>query len=144
MQISKIKANKQSFKSLYINQKLTNKLANPLTSKNFLSDFATIKDYIFTSKLDNKKFVDVILSEKNDKFYALISSKEQGVPINPSNELVIDTTKKDLSKFKKWVNEWNHAYNPRTLKQFQKLDELIKQKDWTNTPLDKALKAIWK
>lgn len=142
MQVSRVQGNNQAFKSLYVGQKLANTILYSSTSTKFLSDFSTIKTNILTNKLDHKRFVDIILDVKHDRFYAVIASKEQGIPNNPNNKIIIETTKKGLAKFKKWVNEWNHAYNPKTIEQFQKLDKLIKNADWKNSNLDKALKAL--
>ena len=144
MQVNQVQGYKHSFKSLYIGQELANKVLYSRTSTKFLSDFSTIKDNILTNKLDRKKFVDILLDTNQDKFYAIISSKEQGIPNNPNYKIIIETTRKGLSKFKKWVNDWNHAYNPKTLEQSKKLDELIKNADWKNSNLDKALNALQK
>lgn len=144
MQVGRVQGNNQIFKGLYIKHDLGGKILYQKTSSKFLNDFVTIKNNIITNKLDNKRFVDVVLGEKDNNFYAMIISKEQGIPNNPNAKIIIDTTKKGLAKFKKWVNEWNHAYNPKTLKETEKINELIKKTNWKDTPLDKALKRLYK
>ena len=142
MQLNRVQGTNQVFNGLYIGQKLSSKILYKPTTEKFLSDFAIIKNNIIANKLDNKKFVDILLDENNDKFFAVISSKEQGIPMNPGNQLTIEATKKGFLKFKKWVNEWNHAYNPKTLEEFKRLDKLIRTADWRNTSLDKSLKEL--
>ena len=145
MQINKVQGIvNQSFKSLYVGQKLANKVIYKQTTSQFLSDFAVIKNNIIANKLDKKRFVDILLDENDNEFYAVIASKEQGIPHNPANKIVIETTKKGLAKFKRWVNEWNHAYNPKTIEKAEKLEEAIRKANWENTSLDKALKEIYK
>lgn len=149
MQISKIQGSKnQSFEKLYIAQKLAEKVTDNTTSAKFLSNFDIIKNYITTNKLDKKKFVDIILSENNDTFYATISSKGQGIPYNPNGRVAIEKiptgiTKDNLVQLKKWVNNWNKAYNPKKLNELKKIDELVKNANWENTPLEKSIKALY-
>ena len=52
-------------------------------SLNANKSFNQIKDIILKNKLDRKRNVDVILDYNNstDKFYGIISSKKQGIPL---------------------------------------------------------------
>ena len=124
MQVNKIRSNNY-FSSLFVGQSLANKVLYSTTSEKFLNDFVTIKNSIIVNKLDRKKFVDILLQENDNKFFAIIASKEQGVPISPASKIDFDASNKGLSKLKKWVNSWNQAYNPKALEQSKKLDELI-------------------
>lgn len=144
MQVRCVQGNNQIFKGLYVKHDLAGKILYKNTSSKFLNDFVAIRNNIIANKLDNKRFVDVVLGEKDNNFYAMIISKKQGIPNNPNAEIIIDATKKGLAKFKKWVNDWNHAYNPKTLEETERLSALIKNANWKDTPLDKALAAIYK
>lgn len=149
MQVSRAQgSSNQAFKSLFIAKNLANKVLYTDTSTKFLSDFVTIRNYVIANKLDSKKYVDIILDEKDNIFSATISSKGQGIPYSPNNIVAIEkvpmgVTKSALAKFKKWVNNWNHAYNPKTLEKFSKIDKLIKDANWDNTPVSKALKEMY-
>lgn len=98
-------------------------------SLNANKSFNQIKDIILKNKLDRKRNVDVILDYNNstDKFYGIISSKKQGIPENPANTCEISTDKKDISVFKKWVNEWNKAYSKKELELRAKILSMIEK-----------------
>ena len=118
MQISKI-STQHSFGELYVNVK-----PNELESEAIASQLAEIKDVFKQNKFDKKRWVDVILNyNKEEGFYGVISSKEQGTPINPNYKHPISTDKKVIFSFKKWLNDWNHAYSPATLRKIKAMQE---------------------
>ncbi len=118
MQISKI-STQHSFGELYVNVK-----PNELEAEAIASQLAEIKDVFKQNKFDKKRWVDVILNyNKEEGFYGVISSKEQGTPINHNYKHPISTNKKVISSFRKWLNDWNQAYSPSTLRKIESMQE---------------------
>ena len=128
MQVTSV--SKQSFKNLSINPNLISKIFWEYPSR-LGSDLEKIQKNIRKNRLDKKRFVDIILDESNDKIVATISSKKQGVPFHPNASHYIKPTPKGLKEFKRWVNTWNHEYNPKVLKEtrefIQSLENALKQ-----------------
>ena len=123
----KIQTNNQpAFASLYRGGSVKNILKNNPT-KEFKSELGSIERGIRKNNLHKKENVDVILGyTKQDGFYGIISSKEQGVPMNPSSECKVSKDKKSMNAFSEWVNAWDEAYDPKELEKFRKLMNFIK------------------
>lgn len=118
MQIEKISQH-PSFGDLFINVK-----PEDLKSNAVRSQLGEIKNIFKENKFDKKRWVDVILNyNKEEGFYGVISSKEQGTPNNPHYRHSISTDKKVISSFKKWLNDWNHSYSPAVIKKLEALQE---------------------
>lgn len=115
-----------SFKSLYTGRFLQNELKEN-TSKQFIRHVNSIKRVIRKNNLHNKENVDIILQyQKEEGFYGVISSKNQGTPNNPAYRCSIDGTKSGIDKFRQWVEAWDEAYSPESINHFKELMNLVK------------------
>lgn len=120
MQVSNI--SNVSFGNLYHGATLTYRLNKNLISKQLASSYTQIKDYITVNKLDKKRNIDVKLDiDLNDKLFAVMFPKKYDVHNNPDTVHYINTDKKGLSNFKKWVNSWNSDYSAKSTKCWEKL-----------------------
>ena len=96
-------------------------------SKEFKSELRATERVIRNNNLHKKENVDVILGyTKEDGFYGVISSKEQGVPMNPASECKVSRDKGSVKHFSDWVEAWNQAYSPEELQKFRNLMNFIK------------------
>jgi len=116
-----------SFRNLYTSQTLKKTLKNNKKNVEFVKECNSIRNTIRKNNLHKKENVDVILSyNKEDGFYGLISSKEQGIPNHPQATCKINKEPSKIKKFTDWVDSWNEAYDPIELKKFHDLMEKIK------------------
>src|SRR5574344_103598 len=119
--------NNVAFGTLYQSYELKQLQKNPKFMKTSGKDLKTITYMIRKNNLNKAKNVDIILNYNNeDKFYGIISSKKQGVPINPAYKCLVSSEKNMFNDFSNWLKDWNDAYSPKTLKIFQKLLKKIK------------------
>ncbi len=115
-----------SFKGLSTGYLLSREIRHN-TSKQFAQEVKSIRQIIRKNNLHKKDNVDIILQySKEDGFYGVISSKQQGTPNNPSYKCPIDSTKSQIDKFIQWAEAWDEAYSPKLLDRFSELMEWIK------------------
>lgn len=116
-----------SFGNLYTSPTLKKALKSNKNNKEFVQECNSIRRTIRKNQLHKKENVDIVLSyNKEDGFYGVISSKEQGIPNHPQASCKINREPSKIEKFKGWVNSWNEAYDPEELKKFHDLMEKIK------------------
>ena len=129
MQIAKVSSN-ESFRSLKLTYSLANKLKSS-SAKQIRADVKSIKNLLKEYNLHSKKYVDIVIDKNdyNEKFYAIISSKKQGVPMNPHNSHLIPTKndKAGLKDLIEWVTSWDFLYSPEGLQE---------QKNWAEKALE--------
>ena len=71
--------------------------------------------------------MDIILNyTKQDGFYGTISSKAEGVPMNPSTNCNIKDNKESVDRFTSWVDAWNEAYSPEELQKMHEIMDFIR------------------
>jgi len=93
------------------------------TSAKFQKELKVIEQSIKSNNLHKKENVDIILNyNKSDGFYGTISSKKQGVPMNPNNKQKVSNNEESINRFSEWVNEWDENYSPSKT---NLLDEII-------------------
>src|SRR5574344_592190 len=87
-----------AFGTLYQSKELKQLQKNPEFMKSTGKELKTITNMIRKNNLHKAENVDIILSyNKEDKFYGVISSKEQGVPMGPAYKCPV-SSKKNLFK----------------------------------------------
>ena len=129
MKISKI--SNYSFGHLYQSKDLLEKVSSGQASRDFLQEYANIRNIISENGLDRKKNVDILLHHNEEwGFKAIISPKKEATPHHPKASLKLKTTEFGIAQFKNWVNSWNSAYSPMVLKEMKQLDELIESGAW--------------
>ena len=112
-----------SFGNLKLGYALRRNLAKKKLSRYSRQDLARVKRIIRENGLHKQKYVDIILEEKNyidyadGMFYCTISSKKQGVPMNPDAQCIIGKDEKKIRYFIEWVKDWNEAYSPKALQE---------------------------
>lgn len=116
-----------NFKSLYRGANINGELKKGVP-KEFKSTLFGIERFARKNNLHKKENVDIFLnySKEENTFYGVISSKEQGVPMNPAYKCKVSAEKKSLADFLQWVNDWNEAYSPEELNNFRTLIKNIK------------------
>ena len=74
----------QSFGTLIYGETINANILSKKSSRAVNMELQAITKYIKDEKLDSLKNVDVILEHKRKGgFYGVISSKKQGIPVNP-------------------------------------------------------------
>ena len=102
-----------NYTSMHIGASIKKRLADKRCSR-FPQRLKEIKDVVKQNGFDKKENVDIILQyEGKNRFYAVISSKKQGVPMHPDYRCDISTESKSIEKFANWINEWNESYDPK-------------------------------
>ena len=103
------------------------RLLSPHCSSAFKYDLDNVESVLCMLGADSKEYVDVIIHHSFDEgFYGVISSKKQGIPINPAYKCKISNKTEDISKFDTWLDAWNEAYSPKALEGFRKTLNLIR------------------
>ena len=125
MQVNKISNLNNSFGRLYLSSEIEEKLSNGV-SKNFKKELSSITNIIRQNNLHRKKYVDIILSYDQYGFKGIISSKREGVPMNPDAFMSIKNPKKEIKEITNWVNCWNYAYSPKGIAEHDTLMAIIK------------------
>ena len=120
--------NQTPFQSLYRGGNIKNILRNNPT-KEFTSELNSIERGIRKNNLHKKENVDIVLGyTKEDGFYGIISSKEQGTPMNPASECKVSKDKDSMNKFTQWADAWDEAYSPKELKKFRDLMKFVSER----------------
>lgn len=125
MQVNKISGSNYSFGRLYLSSEIERKLANG-ASKKFISQVESVTNLIRQNNLHRKKYVDIILSYDKYGLKGIISSKREGVPMNPDAFMSIKNPKKEIKEITNWVNCWNYAYSPKGIAEHDTLMAIIK------------------
>ena len=123
-----------SFGTLYNSIGLDNFLASGKNSPEFKKELSTARSIIRENGLHKKKNVDLILNyNDSDGFYTVISSKKQGVPMNPNYRHPVRQTRELIQSLTNWVSSWDYAYSSEAIKEqkqfnrsMRKLRELLK------------------
>ena len=118
--------NRINYTSLYRGGTITEILGKRHTKK-FEAELNSVENLIKSNKLHKKENVDIILNyTKQDGFYGVISSKAEGVPMNPASRCSIGKSKESVNNFTSWVNGWNESYSPEVLQKMRDLMDFVK------------------
>ena len=126
MQVNKISNSNNSFGRLYLSSEIQEKLSNGAPQK-FIRQVDSITNLIRQNNLHRKKYVDIILSCDKYGLKGIISSKQEGIPMNPDAFMSINNPKKDIKEITNWVNSWNYSYSPKGLAEHDNLMEIIEK-----------------
>ncbi len=124
MQINKISNSNNSFGRLYLSYGIREKIAHG-DSKQFKKDVSSISRVIRQNDLHKRKHVDIILSYDVYGFKAIISSKKEGVPMNPKAVKRIGNPQKEIKSITDWVDTWDYAYSPTGAAEIKKINNFI-------------------
>ena len=125
MQVSKVSNSNNSFGRLYLANSLRKKVTSGVSEK-LNQEVAAISRIIRKNDLHKRRYVDIILAHDDLGFKSFISSKKEGVPMNPNAIKRIGDLANEIDSFRDWVDDWNYAYSPTGLAEIKKLQNYLK------------------
>lgn len=117
----------QSFGTLIYGETINANILSKKSSRAVNMELQAITKYIKDEKLDSLKNVDVILEHKRKGgFYGVISSKKQGIPVNPDYTCHVNDLKASMFNFKNWAMGWEKAFSPEQTDSWHKTISFIR------------------
>ena len=119
-----------SFGSLKIGYSINQRRLRKTGLKQFERELSDIKKIIKEHGWQKQRNVNIILQTERDwrgkdVFSCIIESKKQGTPYNPDSEFYIGKDKRSISRFDKWIKEWNENYSPEALERWHRIKEQL-------------------